>query len=411
MAAFGVPGAVRVLGLTETEAVVLDDLSVFLRFAPMLALGIAIGVSNIFHGHLYGSHLLLLLVVTIPIAYVIDGFSLMPIVAGLAFLPALAASKGRVPVELLVAGLGHSLKLISVPLILFGITGSVLGTCRMDKCSVWGQQLGTMGAGNALGLLVAVLAFAGVYTARSNFWAVANLIGTLLLVDLSSSRSGLVVWVFAVGAGALLRLTESVALTVRIRLMAAALTVAVAGAVAVAVTPWSPSAFTLRGILWLRAQDLIADNVLLGVGSSFWVRQPYTTAMRPNYATHNIVLESMLSFGLLGTVALVLALIAAILRADLQSRLIGLAIAVIWVAGGIAEVPSAPGRLYLVPGLLPLLFVILNNPRAAKVTMHLPQSAATSSDSQFRRGSLASTGKLALRGQGGTPEVTQWSKR
>jgi hypothetical protein len=310
---------------------------------------------------LYASHLLLLLVVCIPVTYVFGGLSLMPIVTAVAFLPALAASKGRVPIELLTRGLSDSLRMIALPLVLFGVTGSVLGVCRMDKCSIWGQQLGDMGAGNALGLLVAVLAFAGVLTARSMPWAFANAAATGLLVDLSSSRSGLVAWVFAVGVAFVMRYSARATSRIRTRLVGGVLLIAVAGAIGVSVYAWSPSAFTLRGILWLRAQDVISQNAFLGVGSTFWVRQPYTTAMRPNYSTHNIVLELMLSFGLIGTIALILALIAAVMRVDPVSRVLGLAIAVVWVSAGIAEVPSAPGRLYLVPGLLPLLFVVLNN--------------------------------------------------
>jgi O-antigen ligase len=113
-------------------------------------------------------------------------------------------------------------------------------------------------------------------------------------------------------------------------------------------------------VLWIRAQEIILENPLLGVGSTFWVRQPQTTALLANYSTHNLALEVVLSTGVLGALALVGAVVMCARRASTDARIIGLGFAVVWLAGGITEVTSAPGRLYLIPALLPLVFVMLN---------------------------------------------------
>jgi O-antigen ligase len=155
-------------------------------------------------------------------------------------------------------------------------------------------------------------------------------------------------------------MTTRMRVQVRTRLMAALTVVTAVLVGVVAFTTWQPDAFTYRGVLWLKAQELILQNPLLGVGSTYWVRQPLTTALAANYSAHNLALEVLVSTGLVGALALVGAVILCARRTAPEARIIALGMAVVWLAAGITEVTSAPGRLYLVPALLPLVFVLFN---------------------------------------------------
>ncbi|QOD42554.1 O-antigen ligase family protein [Clavibacter zhangzhiyongii] len=357
---FGLTGILRVTELSQDSAGGANELLSIARFVPMLVAGAVIGARSLSRGKVYGGHLLLLLLLCIPMAFAAGELSLTPFIAAFAFLPALAVDRQPVDVRLVLLGLVHSLKAMAVMIALYGAVGSIVGACRLDKCSLWGQQLGELGSGNALGVAIAILSFPIILTARKTAWALIAVVASGLLVDLCSSRSALIMWSLALVAALLIRTTTRMRIQVRTRLMAA-LTITTALLVgAVAVTTWQPDAFTYRGVLWLKAQELIQQNPLLGVGSTYWVRQPITTALTANYSAHNLALEVLVSTGLLGALALVGAIILCARRTDPEARIIALGMAVVWLAAGMTEVTSAPGRLYLVPALLPLVFVLFN---------------------------------------------------
>ncbi|MBF4624224.1 O-antigen ligase [Clavibacter sp. VKM Ac-2872] len=360
VAGFGLPGVLRVTELTQQSTGSANELLSIIRFVPMLLIGAIIGVRSLSRGRLYGGHLLLLLAICIPVAFASGDFSPTPFVAAFAFLPALAVDREPVDVRVILLALVHSLKAVVVLVGFYGVGGTIIGACRLDKCSLWGQQLGEFGSGNALGVAIAVLAFASIVTARNSAWILVAVVASGLLVDLCSSRSALIIWALASVAAVLIRTTGRMRLVTRTRLMAALTTVAALLVCAVAVTSWRPDAFTYRGILWLKAQELILENPLLGWGSTYWVRQPITTALSANYSAHNLALETFVSTGLVGALALTAAFIACVRRTAPDVRMIALGMAVVWLAGGITEVTSAPGRLYLVPALLPLVFVLFN---------------------------------------------------
>ncbi|QIS44984.1 O-antigen ligase family protein [Clavibacter capsici] len=355
----------------------------------MLVLGAVIGIRSLVRGKLYGGHLLLLLAICIPIAFASSESSPTPFVAAFAFLPALAVDREPMDVRLLILAAVHSLKGIVLLTAFYGASGAIIGACRLDKCSLWGQQLGELGSGNALGVAIAVLVFPIVLIAKRNAWAIIAVVCSGLLVDLCSSRSALIIWIFAAVAALLIRTTERMRTRVRIRLVSAVTSVTALIVAGVAVAPWSPDAFTDRGVLWIRAQEIILENPLLGVGSTFWVRQPPTTALLANYSTHNLALEVVLSTGLLGALALIGAVVLCARRATPDAKIVGLGFAVVWLAGGITEVTSAPGRLYLIPALLPLVLMMLNargetspdpvSPELTEQTIRSPQIPSPSS--------------------------------
>jgi O-antigen ligase len=360
IAGLGLPGLLRVTELTEDGTGAGNELLSLVRYVPMLVLGAVIGIRSLIRGKLYGGHLLLLLAICIPMAFASSESSPTPFIAAFAFLPALAVDRERIDVRVLILAAVHSLKGIVLLTAFYGARGAIIGACRLDKCSLWGQQLGELGSGNALGVAIAVLVFPIVLIAKRNVWAIIAVVCSGLLVDLCSSRSALIIWVFAAVAALLIRTTGRMRTRVRMRLVTALTSVTALIVAGVAVATWSPDAFTSRGVLWLRAQEIILENPLLGVGSTFWVRQPQTTALLANYSSHNLALEVVLSTGVLGALALIGAVVMCARRATPDARIIGLGFAVVWLAGGITEVTSAPGRLYLIPALLPLVFVMLN---------------------------------------------------
>jgi hypothetical protein len=360
VAGFGLTGILRVTELSQDGSSSANELLSTIRFVPMLVLGAIIGARSISRGKLYGGHLLLLLLLCIPMAFATGEVSVTPFIAAVAFLPALAVDRQPVSVGTVLLGLVHSLKAIALMIALYGVGGSIVGACRLDKCSLWGQQLGELGSGNALGVAIAILAFPAILTARKRGWSLLVVVASGLLVDLCSSRSALIMWSLAVVAALLIRMTTRMRVQVRTRLMAALTVVTAVLVGVVAFTTWQPDAFTYRGVLWLKAQELILQNPLLGVGSTYWVRQPLTTALAANYSAHNLALEVLVSTGLVGALALVGAVILCARRTAPEARIIALGMAVVWLAAGITEVTSAPGRLYLVPALLPLVFVLFN---------------------------------------------------
>jgi len=360
VAGLGLPGLLRVTELVQDDSVSANELLSVVRYVPMLLLGAFIGIRGLIRGKLFGGHLLLLLTVSIPIAFVASESSPTPFIAAIAFLPALAVDREPVDLRVVLLAAVHSLKAIVLLAAVYGAGGSIIGACRLDKCSLWGQQLGELGSGNALGVAISVLVLPLVLMARKTAWAVIAVVCSGLLVDLCSSRSAVIIWLFSSVAALLIRATSGLRARVRIRLITAFTSITALLVVGVALATWSPDAFTYRGILWMRAQELILDNPLLGVGSTFWVRQPQTTALLANYSTHNLALEVVLSTGALGALSLLGALVMCARRAAPEALIIGLGVAVVWLAGGITEVTSAPGRLYLIPALLPLVFVVLN---------------------------------------------------
>jgi O-antigen ligase len=117
---------------------------------------------------------------------------------------------------------------------------------------------------------------------------------------------------------------------------------------------------------------LFGQSPLIGYGPSYWVRDELGVrtgspgsrfALGANYSTHNVFLEMLVSVGALGTIAFVLSLILASVSSRRRNFTIGAyTTALIGVFAGLSftEVASAPGRIYLFPGVLIYLFLAAN---------------------------------------------------
>jgi hypothetical protein len=79
--------------------------------------------------------------------------------------------------------------------------------------------------------------------------------------------------------------------------------------------------------------------------------------MAANYSAHNIVLELLVSVGIVGTAIFVVALVLAAIDGNFQASVFTITLIGVLVGMSIAEVVAVPGRTYLVTGLGIYLFV------------------------------------------------------
>jgi O-Antigen ligase len=360
--AVGWPGMLLVTNLANASGDSVDW-GTIVQFGPMLAIGAYLGLRWVMAGELTVAGDLLLIVLAITLSYIAGGATfIMPIAAAVAVLPALGRAKSRAPIGVLIGGLGDSLKLIALALLAseFLPGGALLGSCRLDKCSVWGQQLGALGTGNAFGLTLAFAAPSLIIAAKSWRGALLAIPSTLAIIDLSASRSALISWIFGVAACLIYRGSRHISLPRRLSMVAIPLVGAVGATAYVAVAQWDSAALTGRGALWLRAHEIISNSPFFGVGPSFWVRQQATDEVFANYATHNLVLEVLVSLGSVGFIFFICAVCSAVISAPTQSRPLVLVLLTMWMSGSISEVIAAPGRLYILPAAMVIFFLASN---------------------------------------------------
>ncbi|MFZ7086698.1 O-antigen ligase family protein [Curtobacterium sp. RRHDQ10] len=311
-----------------------------------------------------------------------NGEPLMTLASFIVFLPMIVSPVSRYSGASLRRGALTAVGLFGVTILLSALVfhQEVLGACRGDKCSLWGEALGPLGTGNALGVCLASVSLVAL-ALMTSFWRwVGCALGGVMLVDLTSSRSALISW----AAGALIvgiysvgswrrrtrsspvdRLPRSQNILrgegiTKPRHMLGLLVFGMSLTVLVLPFLDLPSqSFTGRGNLWnYGADELFPRSWLFGYGSSFWVRQSLTSDLQANYSTHNAALEMLISGGVWGLSCLVLAVILT-LRGVKDERTRGLTLAFLgtWIATGLTEVASLPGRIYLLPGLLVFVFL------------------------------------------------------
>lgn len=353
------------LGLTAAKVVAEDNHVIGqLSLAPMIVVGVVVAVRAARTGGSVAMGALLCLApVVVTSAYILAGYSLLsPAQAILIFLAAVVVPRAGHDREEILDALRCSLRAGAATLLVLAVVRvpTLIGDCRFDKCSSWGGQIGAAGSANALGMS---LAFVGVVAVMElPWWRAGVVLGSVyLLVDLCSSRSAL--FPLALGAAALLgeRALRGGSLVSVWRTV----TFVVTGTfiTLIAVLPWLPNDFTDRGSLWLAARDLIADRPWLGYGVSYWVRLPQTATFYPNYAVHNLLLEMLVSFGVLGTLVLMAGIVATRWSVPTPSIPLWSLTTVCWLAGGVTEVLSAPGRVYLLPAVFVLPFMFAAGPR------------------------------------------------
>ena len=292
-----------------------------------------------------------------------QGF-LMPLSSLLLLLPALIVPQSGYCLRSLHAGAITGISLSLLAIVGFSILRPqrLIGTCRVDKCSVWGQVLGPETTGNAIGIYLAAASAITLFSATRWYTFVLSMLGSAILIELTGSRSALI----ALGLIVVLALTYRMAQERRSRMPIMLTSLALC--LATIVTPflnWSESALTFRPVIWQYAIALFEESPLIGYGATYWVRNAFGVGgsgkgfvLKANYSTHNIALEILVSAGVLGAIAFTIALfLAATGSRDLTTWIYTMALTGVLAAVSVAEVPSAPGRVYLFPGLVVYLFV------------------------------------------------------
>ncbi len=335
-----------------------SDLDVALRLSPMLVFGgIAVLRSLLTGGRIPTSGIWLLLAFGVLAAQSLHTPSPIVLLSFLVFLPAIITPSRGYDLRAIMDGsrVGIAIGLAVVAGVAVTNTPLLVGSCRLDKCSMWGEALGPYGTGNALGLVLAASAAVCLLTASSPLRFIVILVSSYVLVDLSSSRSALYSWI----AAACIALAYQWSKRRDRKFLVTAATI-VAGVVTASFTflGWTGLDFTERGALWIYAQRLIEEQPWFGYGSSFWVRGSNTDGIQLNYSTHNLLLELLVSVGIIGAAALTIAIVTACRgRRQLEPSLFTTALVGIFLVMSITEVFSAPGRPYIMAGLVVLVFI------------------------------------------------------
>lgn len=335
-----------------------SDIDVAIRLTPMLLFGTIAVVRSVLTGaRIPVSGLWLLLAFGVLAAQSLQTPSPIFLLSFLLFLPAIITPMRGYELHAITDGarVGTALGLAAVAGITLTNAPSLIGACRLDKCSVWGEALGPYGTGNALGLVLAATAAVSLLAASSPLRFLAIVAGSYILVDLTSSRSAAFSW----GAAVVISLAYQWSKRKGRRFAVTAVTIAAGiGAASFTFLGWTGLDFTERGALWLFAQDLIKAQPWFGYGSSFWVRGGVTGGIQLNYSTHNLFLELLVSFGVVGVVAFAMAVVAAShSRGHLESSLFTTALAGVFFVMSYTEVFSAPGRPYIMASFVVLVFI------------------------------------------------------
>lgn len=333
----------------------------YFRTLPAVTIGVIMVITALVTRRemIYGRGVALLAFFVLQIAFAVSGNEiLMPLLSFAIFLPAIVAPRDGYSLDALKSGVrvgtGIVVALIAAAYLLRPST--MIGACRLDKCSVWGLSLGAEGAGNAVGMFLAGAGALCLIMAAG--WKSYALIaaGSFLLSDLTSSRSSMNGW--WIGFAISLAYWLSVATKRRVWVSLAALGVAAAVAW-LPLQPWRADEFTGRAILWQTAQNAFDASPLFGHGSSFWVHGAGVSGVDVNYATHNIFMEIIVSGGIVGLALLIFALIGAARSGGVRpTTYLATAAVGITLALSITEVTSAPGRVYLVPCFMVFAIVV-----------------------------------------------------
>lgn len=343
-----------------------DQVTAF-RTAPLMILGLALVSRTLLSRDAFIPPAGFALLVCFGIMFTGEGIA-MPLASFATFLPAVIVPAAGYNFNALRAGAASGISLFLV--LLAGIVilqpqKLLVGCEAAYKCSYWGVKIGSGATGNGLGIYLAAASAVTFLGASTLMKFCLPAIGSLICVELTGSRSGMVAWVVAVGIW--IAYVFSRQLRHRSPVLLAASTVC-ASVIAVPFLEWSPSDLTFRPILWWQAAKLFGQSPLFGYGASYWVRDNsgFRTgsdfALTTNYSTHNIFMEMLISTGALGSLAFALAVIFTASRSGYDFELSTQVIYLIGIIFGLslAEVAAAPGRLYLFPGILIYVLLIGN---------------------------------------------------
>jgi hypothetical protein len=241
------------------------------------------------------------------------------------------------------------------------IPDQFFGQCRLDKCSVWGQSIGSFSSGNAFGLVLSGLGFLLFVFSTRTIYKIAAAIGTILLIDAASGRTSLIAFIATVLVLILIRLIGNNRLRKNI-----IVAMVLFGSFAFVLIPFGPESFTFRGELWIYAKSMIPDSLWFGYGASEWVRSAYSSGIVLNYSTHNIWLEAFYVSGVVGFLFFLTTLTfsKSLWGQDTGHPQIGI---FLWILiAGMTEVPAFVARPYIFPALLLTYYFIAMSAQTAE---------------------------------------------
>lgn len=237
-----------------------------------------------------------------------------------------------------------SFSLISLAIL---IPSQLFGSCRFDKCSVWGGSIGNLSSGNGFGIVLSAIGILGVLFVTSFPSKVIVALSSGLLIEAGVGRTSLIAHIGTISLLIIINILGKSRLRKNLILVTT-----LAASFAFALFPFEPQDLTFRGELWIYAKENIGDALLFGHGSSEWVRSANSSGIVLNYSTHNIWLESLYVSGVFGLLVLLATLVSSpkLWGPRVNQPLVGM---FLWIIlSGLTEVPAYFARTYLVPGFL-----------------------------------------------------------
>ena len=218
---------------------------------------------------------------------------------GILIIQLLALTNQLTKSEIWISGL-YSLLSISTELLVLSIFFPIFENCRSDKCFVFPQVFSTSIGGNGLGLdLFSLIILVIFLSEMSLFDKWIFIISSGLLLLNASSRTGLFSFLFVVHLFAFKNLY------IKFRLLPLLFWMIVAYTLFPIWGTYSEKSFTERGYLWIYAKSLAGEAGITGLGTSYWTRLGTSHGFPSNYGTHNIWLDTLIAFGVIGLILFV----------------------------------------------------------------------------------------------------------
>jgi hypothetical protein len=273
----------------------------------------------------------------------VGALSLTPLIVAIAF--------GSFTFEEIELGLWWSFTLISLgaAVVVIGFDG--LGQCRADKCMIINKTLNFSGSQNSFSISIALLGLVLIYLQKSHLmrFQLLTIIGFLSI--LGGSRSAIYTLI-TVGIFLILPFWDNKSFVKRF-LNSWVLVLSVVLSLFPVYSNVRDDAFTTRGILWRNAKTLISNNPIIGNGQSYWTHQFSSGGFVANYGTHNIWLDNLVAFGLVGFI-LFLCILASMLIRQNNSEL-KLLLAAIFILG----TTESSFQLWKLSGGVPFFILVM----------------------------------------------------
>jgi len=274
----------------------------------------------------------------------IGALSLLPLVLAIAF-----GDLSRHDIDL---GLAWSLAIISTGGLVIATLFDGLIPCRADKCLVIGYTFDFRGSQNGFSISVALFGIALTFVQKSFKTRLYVLCVVIFLTILGGSRAA-VYTVLIIGILQLLSISfRNYAINRMLHKITFMLSLGIS--VLPLFMDFSDDAFTSRGVLWRNAKQLIIDSPIIGNGQSYWTHQFSSQGFVANYGTHNIWLDNLVSFGLVG-LSLLIILLFSIMRKGVETELY-LLLAAMFILGTI----ESTFQMWKLSGGMPFFLLILN---------------------------------------------------